>query len=105
MKAEIRADGRMLITAETEIESYALRKWMQENCTKLYRSTDSWPTMAEVEAIETSRLRLLLHPRDSRPSDGLDYQKRVTEPACVICGHPGGHGGLVCPTATWRAAP
>jgi len=31
MKAEIRADGTLLVTAETELESYALRHWTEDS--------------------------------------------------------------------------
>lgn len=31
MKAEIRRDGTLKITAETELEAYALMKWSDEN--------------------------------------------------------------------------
>ncbi len=31
MKCEIKHDGTMLISSETELESYALGKWIDEN--------------------------------------------------------------------------
>ena len=31
MKVEIHLDGEMKISSETNVESYALRKWIEEN--------------------------------------------------------------------------
>lgn len=37
MKAEIDADGQLTVSSETALESYALRKWLDENGDSLFK--------------------------------------------------------------------
>lgn len=70
MKAEIRADGRLFITAETELESYALRKWVSENI----------PPAATGHSVWNNNAQFILDPQDSDQRDDLDQRP----PAAVI---------------------
>lgn len=38
MKVEIKKDGQMNITAENELEAYALKKWVEDYSTRLVES-------------------------------------------------------------------
>ena len=42
MKVEIKKDGTLLIQAETELESYAIRKWLDDHPISMDGLTLSW---------------------------------------------------------------